>query len=62
MKKGDYAETPRFLKVKIDEVFETLEAAREQGFHEGTDYRGEEFRILGKRIGTNQMIFAAARR
>ena len=57
MKKGDWVNTPRFLKVQIEDVL-TPEQAREQGYTEPTHYRGE-YDIRGKHIGTNRMIFAA---
>ena len=57
MKKGDWVNTPRFLKVKIEDVL-TPEQAREQGYTEPTHYQGE-YDIRGKHIGTNRMQFAA---
>jgi len=59
MEKGDYIKTPRFLTVKIAEVFEDNKTAREQGYTEPTHYDDEDYEILGKHIGTNRMIFAA---
>ena len=57
MKKGDWVNTPRFLKVQIEDVL-TPEQAREQGYTEPTHYDGE-YSILGKHTGINRMIFAA---
>jgi hypothetical protein len=59
MKKGDYIKTPRFLTVKIADVFENLEIAKEQGYKEPTHFEDENYEILGKHTGTNTMIFAA---
>jgi len=56
--KGDWAETPRFLRVKIDKVlFET--DAYKQGYNEPTHYEDPNYNIFGKCIGENRMIFAA---
>jgi hypothetical protein len=62
MKTGDYVETPRFLKVKIVEVYTDNTKAMEDGFTEPTHYRDEEYHIRGKHTGPNTMIFAAIRR
>lgn len=59
MKKGDYIKTPRFLTVRIEEVFENAATAREQGYTEPTHYDDDNYEISGKHIGTNRMIFAA---
>jgi hypothetical protein len=59
MKKGDYVKTPRFLTVKIAEIFNTEEEARKEGYREPTHYDGAEYEIVGKHIGTNRMTFAA---
>jgi hypothetical protein len=61
MKKGDCVDTPRFCKVKIEEVFESSAIAREQGFYEPTHYSGA-YEVLGKHTGTNRMVFAAVKR
>ena len=37
MKKGDWVDTPRFLRVQIEDVL-TPEQAREQGYTEPTHY------------------------
>ena len=42
MKKGDYIKTPRFLTVRIEEVFEDMQLAREQGYTEPTHYDDDE--------------------
>ncbi len=60
MNKGDWVNTPRFLKVKIEAVL-TPEQAREQGYTEPTHYVGE-YNILGRHIGPNCMVFAAVRK
>lgn len=62
MKKGDWINTPRFLKVKIEEVYETENDALKSGFCEPTHYKSSEYKILGKNIGNQCMIFAAAKK
>ena len=62
MKKGDYIETPRFLKVKIQKVFRSNERAIKEGYTEPTHYRNSEYHIRGKHTGLNTMIFAAIKR
>jgi len=59
LKKGDWVETPRFLRVQIKEVLFRSDA-REQGFTEPTHYWDDpNYDIFGKSIGENRMIFAA---
>jgi hypothetical protein len=60
--KGDYVQTPRFLKVKINEVFEDNNNAIGEGFLEPTGFRDEEYHVRGKYLGENRMIFAAIKR
>lgn len=60
MKIGDWIDTPRFCKVRIDEIFESISEARESGYKEPTHYRGE-YKILGKSIDGYHMVFAAAK-
>lgn len=62
MKKGDWVETPRFLKVKIEKVFRSNERACKEGYTEPTHYRDNDYYIRGKHIGPNRMIFAAIKR
>ena len=62
MKKGDYIETPRFLKVKIQKVFRSNQRALDEGYVEPTHYRDSDYHIRGKHIGTNMMQFAAIKR
>jgi len=62
MKKGEYVETPRFLKVKIEKVFRSNERALKEGYTEPTHYRDSEYHIRGKNIGENRMVFAAIKR
>ena len=59
MKTGDYVNTPRFLKVRIENIFESHSIAKENGYNEPTHYDSEEYDIHGKHIGTNQMLFSA---
>lgn len=61
MKKGDYIQTPRFLRVRIEEVFACPEELSEAGYNEPTHYKGDDHVICGKSIGENRMVFAAAR-
>lgn len=61
MKKGDCIYTPRFCTVIIEEVFESEDKARENGYVEQTYYNGE-YKVLGKSIGMNRMVFAAVKR
>lgn len=58
----DVVETPRFLQVKINAIFSSVEYAELSGFTVGTDYRDEDWHIRGKHIGENKMIFAAVKR
>lgn len=62
MKKGDYISTPRFLKVKIHDIFYDNNEAWAKGYTEPTHYRDEEYHIRGKNIGQNRMLFAAIKR
>ena len=62
MKKGDYVETPRFLKVRIQEVYQDNAQALKDGYTEPTHYRSEDYHIRGKHIGINRMWFAAIKR
>jgi len=61
MKAGDYAKTPRFLNVKIQEVFDSVRDMLANGYTEPTHYDGE-YAIQGKSTGINLMQFAAAKR
>ena len=47
MKKGDYVDTPRFLKVRIEEVYNSEAEARKAGFTETTHYWNDpEFGVM----------------
>ena len=59
---GDYVRTPRFLTVRIDEVFSSEKELRKAGYSEPTHYDSNTFFVLGKSVGLNQMVFAAARK
>ena len=60
MKKGDYVNTPRFLKVQIKEVFDSEREARKNGYTETTHYWDDpEYGIYGKSLDMYHMIFAA---
>lgn len=63
MKVGDWINTPRFCKVKIEQVFEDRRKAAEAGFTEPTYYRSDpEWDVLGKSIDMYHMTFAAVRK
>ena len=59
---GDKVKTPRFLTVRVAAMFENIELADNCGFTETTDFRDDEYHIIGKHIGDNRMLFAAAKR
>ena len=59
MKKGDYVSTPRFLRVEIQEIFDSESDAVRAGYKEPTHYRSDEYGILGKSIDRFHMEFAA---
>ena len=61
MKVGDRIYTPRFCTVRIKEVFETEEEARENGYKEPTYYKGD-YEILGKSLDMYHMLFAAVKK
>ena len=61
MNKGDYIYTPRFCNVRIEEVFENRDKARENGYTEPTHYKGD-YDVFGKSIGVNRMVFAAVKK
>jgi len=58
LKRGDYVETPRFLRVKVSEILFRNDA-REQGFTEPMHYENPDYDIFGKCLGENRMVFAA---
>ncbi|MCD8090181.1 MAG: hypothetical protein LUD81_06085 [Clostridiales bacterium] len=58
MKKGDWVDTPRFCKVKIEKVFRNKENALKAGYTEPTHYKGLEYGILGKSLDMYHMKFA----
>ena len=62
IKIGDMVETPRFLKVRIAAMFESMDMARSYGFTEPTHFRDEEYHISGHSLGNNIMLFAASKR
>ena len=57
---GDIIRTPRFLNVKIEEVFESPEKARAAGYTEPTHFADEHYEVLGKSLDMYHMAFAAA--
>ena len=62
IKAGDYIQTPRFLRVKIENVYESVTHMNKDGYNEPTHYQNDEYEICGKHIGLNRMTFAAARK
>lgn len=62
MKKGDFVNTPRFLKVRIERVFSNRRTALQSGYTEPTNYRDYRgYQVYGKHTGPNLMIFAAVK-
>jgi hypothetical protein len=60
MGKGDLVKTPRFLKVRLEEVFSSEQDALRAGYVEPTHYSDcQGYQVYGKHIGTNLMKFAA---
>ncbi len=59
IKKGEYVTTPRFLRVRIEDVFATRNEAENCGYTEQTYYENDEYGVLGKSIGLSDMLFAA---
>ena len=62
MKVEECVYTPRFGTVKIFEIFENEEQARENGYKEPTHYQGKYYKILGRSFGMNRMVFAAVKK
>ena len=59
MKKGDYVYTPRFLRVKIEDVFENELEARLAGYTESTHYWNDPiYGVYGKTVDMYHMKFA----
>ena len=62
MKKGDMVNTPRFMKVQIERMFNTMENAFKAGYFEPTYYEGGGgYQVYGKHTGPNLMSFAAVK-
>ena len=61
MKQGDCIRTPRFLTVRIAEVFDSKKSAMAAGYTEPTHYEGD-YEIFGKHTGENRMQFAAVQK
>jgi len=63
LKKGDFVDTPRFLKVRISEILLSNKAdcacGCDPGFTEPTHFEHPYYNVFGKHIGTNRMVFAA---
>lgn len=56
----DYVNTPRFLKVKIEQIFPSVKEMKAAGYREPTYYHDGEYEIYGRMTGRNLMEFAAA--
>lgn len=59
MKKGDWVNTPRFCKVKIENIYKNKQTAYANGFTEPTYYDGVDHDVFGKSLDMYHMIFAA---
>ena len=53
---GEYINTPRFKKVRIDAIFLEFRFAVLCGFTVKTHYDKGDMHILGKHIGKNRMM------
>ena len=60
LEKGDYVQTPRFLRVKLQEVFPSENELREAGYTEPTHFMNDRYTVCGRSTGYNHMVFAAA--
>lgn len=61
IKAGDYVRTPRFLEVRIKEVFPDGRSMREAGYKEPTYFADEEWEVGGKSLDMHHMEFAACK-
>ena len=60
MEKGKYILTPRFGRVKIEEVYSSESEARKEGYTETAHYWDDpEYGIYGKSLDMYHMQFAA---
>lgn len=57
---GDTIRTPRFLNVKIKEVFGSSAEASAAGYTEPTHFVDPHYEVLGKSLDLHHMVFAAA--
>lgn len=62
IKAGDYIRTPRFTTVRIEKVFNSVEAAYEEGYKEPTHFKDEEYMVLGKSLDMYHMRFCAVKK
>lgn len=63
IKKGDIIRTPRFLNVRIEEVFKSETEAKQAGYTETTHYwDNPNYGIYGRSIDMYHMKFAAFRK
>ena len=59
---GDFVITPRFSKVRIWQVFNTEQEARESGYTEQSYFEDPGFGVLGKVLDMEHIRFAAYRK
>ena len=57
MKINDWVVTPRFCLVKINEMFDSREAASAAGYTEPTYYKSERYGVAGKTLDMYHMVF-----
>ena len=62
IKKGDYIRSPRFLNVRITEVYPSVAALEEAGFRETTHFQDPDYEVFGRSVGLNRMEFAAGKK
>lgn len=62
MKKGERVMTPRFLTVKIEEIYETEKELKEAGYTEPTHLQDDNYVVRGKSLDLYHMQFAAAKK
>ncbi len=63
MKKGDFVQTRRFGKVRIEDIYDSEFKARMAGYTETTHYWDDvDYGIYGKSLDMYHMEFAAFRK
>lgn len=56
---GDWIDTPRFCKVRIDAIFSDAKEAAQAGYTEPTHFQDSDWMVKGKSIDRYTMKFAA---